>query len=147
MHLDMANELEGQIYGDLRYHQKMFENWRNEYNEERPHEALNMKTPATVYKPSEQEYDGDFAELEYPINYRKRFVNNRGFVSFKGVRCFVGNPFGGYNTGIQLTETGQLDVWFGDSLLGYFDQESLLLVPEKKYTLMKRKRRKVLPMS
>ena len=147
MHLDMANELEGQIYGDIRYHQKMFEKWRIEYNEERPHESLNMKTPATLYKASEQEYDGDFVEFAYPINYRKRFVNNRGFISFKGTRYFVGNPFGGYNIGVQQNDEGQLNVWFGDSLLGYFDQESLLLVPEKQYTLMKRKRRKVLPMS
>ena len=146
MHLDMANELEGQIYGDIRYHQKMFEEWRKEYNEERPHESLEMKTPGSVYRRSEREYDGEFVEFEYPINFRKRFVNNRGFIGFQGKRYFVGNPFGGYNVGVQITKTGKLDLWFGDSLLGHFDKESLLLVPEKEYTLMKRKKRKVLPM-
>lgn len=147
MHLDMKNELEGQIYGDIRLHQKMFEQWRNEFNEERPHEALDMKTPATVYRKSEREYDPEFVEFEYPINYRKRFVNNRGFISFKGHRYFVGNPFGGYNMGIYINKEGRFDVWFGDSYLGYFDKETLLLIPDKKYTLIKRKRRKVLPMS
>jgi putative transposase len=146
MHLDMANELEGQIYGDIRYHQKMFERWRREYNEERPHEALDMKTPDSVYQRSEREYDGEFVEFEYPINFRKRFVNNRGFIGFQGKRYFVGNPFGGYNIGINITKTGQFDVWFGDSLLGHFDKESLLLIPEKTYTLIQRKKRKVLPM-
>ena len=147
MHLDMANELEGQIYGNLLCHQKEFEKWRKEYNRERPHESLKMKTPASIYSKSQRQYDGEFVEFEYPINYRKRFVNNRGFVNYQGKRYFVGNPFGGYNIGITISDEGQLDVWFGDSLLGYFDKESLLLIPEKKYTLVKRRKRKVLPMS
>ena len=36
MHLDMTKELEGQIDGDIRFHQKIFEKWRKEFNEERP---------------------------------------------------------------------------------------------------------------
>ncbi len=147
MHLDMKNELQGQIYGDLRLHRKVFEEWRKEFNNERPHEALDMKTPASVYKKSKRKYDREVVEIDYPLNYKKRFVNSRGYISFKGTRYFVGNPFGGYNIGVKPTKTGQLDVWFGDSFLGHFDDETLLLVPEKKYTLMKRKKRKVLPMS
>ena len=86
-----------------------------------------------------------FVKFQYPINYRKRFVSNRRFIQFQGKRYFVGNPFGGYNIGAQITSTGQLDVWFEDSLMGYFDKDTWLLIPEKKYTLIKRKKSKMLP--
>ena len=147
MHLDMARELEGQIDGDIRLHQKIFEEWRKEFNEERPHEALDMKTPSSIYKSSDIEYDPDFVEFEYPKNYKTRFVNNRGYINYKGKQYFLGNPFNGYNIGININKQGQMDVWFGESLLGYFDRDTCLLIPETNYTLRKRKRRKVLPMS
>ena len=147
MHLDMKKELQGQIDGDIRYHQKIFDIWRKEYNEERPHEALKMKTPASVYCSSSRKYDSEYADFEYPRNYKNRHVNNRGYVPYLGKHYFLGNPFNGYNIGININKEGQLDVWFGDSLLGYFDRETSLLIPEKGYTLRKRKIRKVLPMS
>ncbi len=78
MHLDMSCELEGQIDGDIRLHQKVFEKWRKEFNQERPHEALEMKTPKSKYKNSSTQYDPDFVEFEYPGNYKNSFVNNRG---------------------------------------------------------------------
>jgi transposase InsO family protein len=147
MHLDMRNELEGQIDGDIRYHQKVFEDWRKEFNEERPHESLRMKTPAMVYKVSEITYEPGLIEFEYPKNYKSRNVNSRGFVNYKGKRYFIGNPFNGYNVGIDIDKTGQLNVWFGNNLIGYFDKETLLIIPEKNDNFKIRKKRKVLPMS
>ena len=147
MHLDMSRELEGQIDGNLRVHQKVFEKWRKEFNEERPHEALEMKTPKSKYLNSSIEYDPDFVEFEYPGNYKNRFVNNRGYINYKGKQYFLGNPFNGYNIGIYVDKTGQLNVWFGTGLLGHFDMETRLLVPEKNDTFKKRRTRKVLPMS
>lgn len=136
--LDIKNELEGQISGDIRLLQKMFEEWRKEFNEERPYESLGMKTPSAIYQESERENDPEIVEFDYPVNYRKGFVNNRGFISFKGRRYFVGNPFGGYNIGIFIDPNGRFDAWLDESFLGYFDKE---------YTLIRRKRRKLLPMS
>lgn len=147
MHLDMKKELEGQIDGDIRVHQKIFEQWRKEFNEDRPHEALHMKTPKVIYKQSEVEYEPGVMEFEYPRNFKNRNVSNRGFVNYKGKRYFVGNPFNGYNLGIEIDKNGQLNVWFGNNLLGHFDQETLLLVPEKNDIFKPRKKRKVLPMS
>jgi len=147
MHLDMSRELEGQIDGNLRVHQKIFEEWRKEFNEERPHEALEMKTPKSIYKSSSLYYDADFVEFEYPGTYKNRFVNNRGYIHYKGKLYFLGNPFNGYNIGIHKDKTGRLNVWFGTSLLGHFDNETGLLVPEINGTFRKRKTRKVLPMS
>ena len=40
MHRDMAKELEGQIDGALNEHQTVFDKWREDFNNIRPHEAL-----------------------------------------------------------------------------------------------------------
>ena len=106
-----------------------------------------MKAPGSIYKESEIEYEPGLVEFEYPKNYKSRNVNNRGFLNYKGKRYFIGNPFNGYNMGIQIDRNGQLNVWFGNNLLGYFDKESLLLVPEKNDIFTPREKRKVLPMS
>jgi hypothetical protein len=106
-----------------------------------------MKTPKTIYKSSYNSYDPDFVEFEYPGTYKNRFVNNRGYIHYKGKLYFLGNPFNGYNIGIHRDKTGKLNVWFGTSLLGHFDEQTGLLVPEINGTFRKRRTRKVLPMS
>lgn len=147
MHLDMKNELEGHIEGDIRAHQIEFDRWRKEFNNERPHEALEMKTPATVYTESEIKYEEEIQDLEYPGAFRTRLVNNRGYVSIKSRMFFIGNPFMGYYIGIRPQPNGQQDVWFGDYNLGYLDQDTGLLKPEARVTYRKGNLRKPLPMS
>lgn len=105
MHRDMACELEGQIDGNLKYHQKVFDDWQKEYNEERPHESLNMKTPSSRYAKSLIQYEPEFIEFEYPGNFKDRIVSNRGYVNYKGKRYFLGNPFNGYNIGLYIDKS------------------------------------------
>jgi len=125
MHRDMKRELEGQIDGNLRYHQRVFDTWREEYNTERPHQALGMKTPATVYRPSERKYVQEIDRIEYPRGYKSRMVNDRGWTNFKTKRIFIGNPFAGYNVGIKNSRTGDFEVWFDDFLIGSIDSGKL----------------------
>jgi transposase InsO family protein len=49
MHRDMKNELQGQIDGNLNEHQKVFDQWRDEFNNIRPHHVLGYKTPYEVF--------------------------------------------------------------------------------------------------
>jgi transposase InsO family protein len=50
MHADIAIELEAQAAHSLRAQQKACDEWRVEFNHVRPHEALDMQTPADVYR-------------------------------------------------------------------------------------------------
>lgn len=47
------------------------------YNHERPHQALNMKYPAELYRPSLRPYRG-LGELEYPFHDRTITVTQCG---------------------------------------------------------------------
>jgi hypothetical protein len=99
MHRDMMTELEGQIDGNLSKHQKVFDKWRKEFNEVRPHQALEMKTPSEVYVRSQKKYLGEQVELRYGRGFKVRMVNDRGYINLRQRRIFVGNPFAGYHVG------------------------------------------------
>lgn len=147
MHLDMKNELEHRIEGDIRAHQIEFDRWRKEFNSERPHESLKMKTPQMVYTESDVKYDGVIADIEYSGLFRSRLVNNRGYISIKKRMFFIGNPFMGYFVGIRPQPDGEQKVWFGDYLLGSLDMDTGLLNPENSVLYMKGNAIRPLPMS
>ena len=56
--------------------------WRDKYNNIRPHEALGMKCPADIYKPSEREYHDEVKCFEYSGQYQVIKVNSWGYVRF-----------------------------------------------------------------
>lgn len=127
MHRDMKNELEGQIDGNLNEHQRVFDKWREEFNNIRPHEALGMKTPASVYVKSNRKYDPENVLIVYGKGYKSRMVNDRGFCNYKNKRIFVGNPFAGYNVGVREFE-GETEIWFDDFLIGTIDKITGLII-------------------
>jgi transposase InsO family protein len=130
MHRDMMKELENKIEGDLRLHQKMFDRWRKEFNEVRPHEALGMKTPSELYVKSQRPYPGMDVDVEYNGRMKSRIVNDRGFFNYKQNRIFVGNPFSGYNVGLQENKNGRIEVWFDYLKLGEINPDTLQIEPE-----------------
>jgi transposase InsO family protein len=128
-HRDMKTELQGQIDGSLNEHQNVFNQWRKDFAEVRPHEALGMKTPAEVYCKSEIKYPGEHMELHYGKGFIARIVNDRGFFNWKNKRIFVGNPFNGYHVGIKEFVDKPLEVWFGKFFLGIINADSGLIEP------------------
>lgn len=66
-----------------------FSVWRDKYNNIRPHEALGMKTPAEVYKPSERQYREKPEKFEYGGEYPVIKVNSWGYVRFAGHQIYL----------------------------------------------------------
>lgn len=56
--------------------------WREKYNNIRPHEALNMRTPGEVYEPSQREYREKIEKFEYGGEYHIIKVNSWGYARF-----------------------------------------------------------------
>lgn len=145
MHADMYRELEGEIKGDLKMHQAVFDTWRDEFNTERPHASLGMKTPSEFYEPSKRRFVGD-VDLAYPADYHVRVVNTRGVIHHKGRRIFISNAFNGYRVGLRYAEGLKLDVYFANWRLGEIDRIKYLFTPNQE-VITGRRERKVLPMS
>jgi len=145
MHADMYRELEGEIKGDLKLHQIIFDEWRVDFNTVRPHESLGMQTPAEFYHPSSRRYTGD-TEFSYPDDFHVRMVNDRGYTNHKGHRIFISNALNGHKIGLKYVAGWMLDVYFGDMLLGQINRINYLFTPNQEVNRDK-KTSEPLPMS
>ena len=67
---------------DIADAERVFHDWRNCYNNERPHEALGMKCPSDIYVPSNRVYWDDVKKYEYSGKYHVIKVNSWGYVRF-----------------------------------------------------------------
>ncbi len=63
--------------------------FRQEYNEVRPHEALGMQPPARRYQPSRRAYCAQPPAWEYPRGSRVEKLNSQGCLEWEGRRWFV----------------------------------------------------------
>jgi transposase InsO family protein len=86
-----AEVLNGRSYADLLHAQRAFDRWRVVYNQERPHEALNMATPMTRYRPSAREFPEALSPIEYGPNDIVAEVGWDGRVYFQGRKLKVSN--------------------------------------------------------
>jgi hypothetical protein len=124
MHRDIAYEIEGCIAGDVCAHQAALGVWRNEFNTQRPHEAIGMRVPADLYTKSERRFDPDGFELSYPCDYLRRRVDSGGDINVIGSRILISTALRGWDVGLKVTGYGRYSVWFGPLLLGEIDIET-----------------------
>ena len=68
--------------------EKRFSEWRFKYNELRPHSALQMKTPASVYRPSARELFRP-KPYEYDVGARVIKINNWGYLRFGPIQVYL----------------------------------------------------------
>lgn len=102
--------------------QRAFDRFQAEYNDERPHEAIGMKTPAQVYTPSPRPFPKRLPEVEYAAGSTTRLVTTNGTINFQDKRIYLSNAL--IDQDVRLEETnGRWDVWFGPVLLGQLDLE------------------------
>jgi hypothetical protein len=126
MHLNIKRELEGKVNGNLIDHQAIFDVWRNEYNNERPHESLEMKTPTQVYIKSKLKFSGDDEIIDYPKDFKSRQVNDRGYINYLDQRVFISNAFNGYNVGLTTKDKDSVSVWFDNNLIGEINKNDFV---------------------
>lgn len=84
-----AEVLAGRSFADLQQAQTAFERWRGIYNQERPHDALDMQTPAKRYQPSLTSYPQTLPQIEYAVGDTVALVKWNGEVHFKGNKLRV----------------------------------------------------------
>ncbi len=105
--------LKNRYFRDCEHAQKIFDEWSDCYNLERPHEGNNMETPITRYRHSYREYIGELSLPEYAIEDKVRKVNKDGVICFLGNHWLVGSAFSGKRIGIRPGEIdGIFKVYF-----------------------------------
>jgi hypothetical protein len=99
-----------------------FDEFIPEFNDERPHEALDMKTPSDVYTPSPRPFPKKLPEIEYPAGSITRLVSDNGTIGFKDIRIYLSNALMYERVRLDETDTGW-NVLYGPILLGQLDLE------------------------
>jgi len=85
--LEKARRLRGLPEPALR--QRWLDDFRQEYNCVRPHEALRMQTPASLWQPSPQPYDPDPPPWQYPEGAEVHRLEKTGQLTLNGRRWQV----------------------------------------------------------
>jgi putative transposase len=128
MHLTLKKEATKPAAANVLQQQARFDAFVDQYNRERPHQALDMKVPADVYARSSRVYRG-LEELTYPFHDATFTVTQCGRICFKGRKVNLSHVFAGQNVGVtQVSERIWL-VTFMRYDLGYFDDETCRLEP------------------
>jgi transposase InsO family protein len=128
MHLTLKKETTRPPGMNSLQQQARFDAFVQEFNTERPHEALGMKMPAEVYSPSSRTYRG-LPEVTYPLHDRDVVVTACGRICLHRKRVNLSHVFAGQRVGIKEVDEGIWIVSFMHYDLGYIDLEQKTLQP------------------
>jgi len=110
---------------DLTEQQKAFNDFVEEYNYQRPHEALDMKKPGIVYERSQRSYTSRSAPAKYGSDFDVRPVRNNGEIVWHGKRIYVSQSLCGERIGLlQLEDEHKWEIRYGFQKLGILDDYS-----------------------
>jgi len=101
--------------------QRRFEAFRREYNQWRPHEALDQSMPGDHYEPSPRSYPDKVLELSDPAHFDVRAVATNGAVCVHNGQLYVSHLLRGERVGLEQVGDGIWDVYFGPVRLGGFN--------------------------
>ena len=129
MHRDIRFEVQAVVKGDLSHHAASLEVWRRDFNDKRPHEALNMKTPSEVYKKSTRKYKGTPDKIDYPHNFIERKVNPIGQIAINNQKIYLTAALKGWTIGLNPINDNEFDVHFAELNLGSINLETSAFAP------------------
>jgi len=101
---------------------EVFEDFIRDFNYERPHEAINNKVPAKLYKPSLREYPTAIPKMMYEEQYTVRKVRSNGEIRWKGSLIYVSEMLYKESVGLIEVADGIWEVIFGCLRLGVIDE-------------------------
>ena len=125
MHRTLKAETARPPQADMLRQQKCFDEFRHTYNNERPHETLGQKRPATIYRPSPRPYPESLPPIEYAGHLEIRKVEHNGMMRWKNDRIFTSKTLRGEYVGLEETDDGIWSLYYGPVLLARLDEREM----------------------
>lgn len=122
MHRDIKAEVQSCPSKSITTEQLRLDRFRQEFNHVRPHQALQGRTPAEVYKPTEKRKMVSI-EYVYPEGFRTALVYICGGFTYDGQKYNVSHSLSGYRIGLEYLNPLQLRGWFHDIDVGIIEVE------------------------
>ena len=113
MHRTLKDETTRPPAGSLAAQQRKFNGFSEEFNNERPHEALDQQTPASCYQRSAREMPSKLPPLDYPDRFEVRYVSANGGIRWNRDRVNVSTVCIGEYVGLEEIDDGIWNVYFG----------------------------------
>jgi transposase InsO family protein len=136
MHRDLKAHATRPPGSGWRSQQKRFDNFRKEYNEVRPHEALMMKTPSEVHKESTTEYPRRVQDWTYPSSMKMKLVTVNGALRWKSEGLImVSTALSGKYVGLEPVDDGIWTVYYRNVALGILSEKTQRVYELEDYLL------------
>jgi transposase InsO family protein len=117
-----AEVLSASSFRDLSECQSAFDAWRQIYNHERPHQALNLDVPSSRYGISPRGFPEHLPPIQYGADDVVRKVDPNGRFSFKGRHFRIGKAFSRQSIGLRPTlQDGVFSIHFCAHKIGTID--------------------------
>jgi len=114
---------------DPQAQQQRFDQFRGEFNQRRPHQALGQTPPAAHYQASPRAWPARLQDPEYGADYQARRVRGNGEIKWRGELIFVSESLLGELLGISELECGDWLLQFTDFNLAVIDRQTFKLRP------------------
>jgi len=129
MHRTLKQETATPPEANPRRQQQAFHRFRQEFNEDRPHEALGMKTPASTYTPSLRPHPDRIPKPEYDSNLLVRSVYPHGQFFWKQNYIFISKVLAGEHIGLEQIDDRFWHIRFATFNIARFDSQKLTVAP------------------
>jgi putative transposase len=136
MHKTLKAEATKPAKANMRAQQRRFDEYLGEFNEIRPHEALEMDSPAQWHQASPREMPDKLLPMEYPDWYEVRKVSSAGGIRWARQWVNVTQALQGESVGLEQVEDGLWDVYFGVKRLGRLHERHMRI--EDEFSRLKR---------
>lgn len=137
MHRTLKAEATRPPAGNLAAQQRKFNRFCHEFNYERPHEALDQHTPASVYEYSPRPMPDKIPPLEYPDRFEVRYVSANGGIRWNCEWVNVSSVCAGEYIGLEEIDDGIWNVYFGPLKIGRLHERYMRI--EDQYGKLKRR--------
>lgn len=121
MHRTLKFETTRPPRSNLLQQQERFDEFIDEFNNDRPHEAIGMKRPAQLYRASPRKLPPVLPDLTYPQHDDMLVVGRGGYVDFRRRRTYLSAALANQTLGIREELSGRWLVTFATRDLGYLD--------------------------
>lgn len=112
----------------LRTQQKAFDQFREEYNYERPHEALNQQPPAMSYCDSLRAYPMIIPEIVYPDHMKIRKIHGQGDLRWRNRQIYLSETFAGEYIGLSQIDDRFYEIYFDNIKLAILDDYKFKII-------------------
>lgn len=124
------------VPSDLKDADRQRTEYRNFYNNERPHFALDLDVPAQHYVPSKRVYPKKIKDWEYGSEHELRKIKSTGFLTYGGQGYFLSEAFGGKTIAIKpSSKEGYLNLFYRQFRIARIDLKERTVVSRRSYLI------------